>query len=196
MQKPQEERTFVLIKPEGVMRGIVGEIVSRFEKRGLKIIALKMVWPSAEHVNKHYPSDEDWFSNVGARTKEFFKAKNVDVKEHFGTDENVAIGKQVKGWLAEHLTSGPVTAFIIEGMHAVTVVRKIVGHTYPVEALPGTIRGDFSIDTPSAANVEKRAIKNIVHASGNEEEAAHEIEHWFAPEEIHDYKRADENVMF
>jgi len=196
MQKPQKERTVVLVKPEGVILGLIGDIISRFEKRGLKIIALKMVWPTKEHVDEHYPSHNEWFQSVGSRTKEFFKNKNINAREHFGTDDDIEIGRQVKGWLADHLTSGPVVAFIIEGMHAINVVRKIVGHTYPVEALPGTIRGDFSVDTPSAANVEKRAVKNIVHASGNADEAAHEIEHWFAPEEIHDYKRADENIMF
>ena len=196
MQKPQKERTVVLVKPEGVILGLIGEIISRFEKRGLKIIALKMVWPTKEHIDEHYPSHNAWFQSVGSRTREFFKNKNINAREHFGTDDDIEIGRQVKGWLADHLTSGPVVAFIIEGMHAINVVRKIVGHTYPVEALPGTIRGDFSVDTPSAANVEKRAVKNIVHASGNEAEAKHEIEHWFSPEEIYDYKRADENIMF
>ena len=196
MQKPQKERTVVLVKPEGVILGLIGDIISRFEKRGLKIIALKMVWPTKEHIDEHYPSHNAWFQSVGSRTREFFKNKNISAREHFGTDDDIEIGRQIKGWLADHLTSGPVVAFIIEGVHAINVVRKIVGHTYPVEALPGTIRGDFSIDTPSSANVEKRAVKNIVHASGNEAEAKHEIEHWFSPEEIHDYKRADEHVMF
>lgn len=176
------------------MRGLVGEVISRFEKRGLKVIALKMVWPTREHVDKHYPEHNEWFQTVGARTKEFFKNRNINAKEHFGTDDDIKIGQQVKGWLADHLTSGPVVAFIVEGMHAINVVRKLVGHTYPVDALPGTIRGDFSVDTPASANIEKRAVKNIVHASGNEDEAAHEIEHWFAPEEIHNYKLADEDT--
>lgn len=196
MQKPQEERTLVLVKPDGVIRGLVGEVITRFEKRGLKVIALKMVWPTSEHIDKHYPSHDEWFSSVGSRTSEFFKNKNIDVTEHFGTENAAEIGKQVKGWLTDYMTSGPVVAMAVEGMHAISTVRKLVGHTYPIEAAPGTIRGDFSVDTPSAANVEKRVVKNIVHASGNEEEASHEIEHWFSPEEIHDYKRADEHVMF
>lgn len=196
MQHPKKERTLVLVKPDGVLRGLVGEVISRFEKRGLKIIALKMVWPTVEHINKHYPSHDEWFNSVGSRTKEFFQGKGIDVKEHFGTDNAVEVGKQVKGWLADYLTMSPVVAVVVEGMHAITTVRKLVGHTYPIEALPGTIRGDFSVDTPSAANVEKRVVKNIVHASGNEEEATHEIEHWFSTEEIHDYKRAEEDIMF
>ena len=196
MAKPQDERTLVLVKPDGVIRGLIGETILRFEKRGLKIIALKMVWPTSEHIDQHYPSHNEWFSNVGSRTSEFFKNKNIDVKEHFGTENAVEIGKQVKDWLLDYMTVGPVVAMVIEGMHAITTVRKLVGHTYPIEALPGTIRGDFSVDTPSAANVEKRVVKNIVHASGNEDEAMHEIEHWFSPEEIHHYKRAAEHIMF
>lgn len=192
----KEERTLLLVKPDGVQRGLVGEIMSRFEKRGLKIVGLKMVWPTREHIDDHYPGSNDWFSSVGSRTSAFFKDHDVGVKEHFGTEDPVEIGKQVKGWLSDYLTRGPVVAMVIQGMHAITTVRKIVGSTYPVEALPGTIRGDFSVDTPAAANTEKRVVKNVVHASGNPEEAAHEIEHWFAPEELHDYKRSDEHVMF
>lgn len=196
MAHPKKERTLVLVKPDGVMRGLSGEVMSRFEKRGLKIVALKMVWPTAEHVDKHYPSSDEWFNTVGSRTKEFFEKKSISVKKHFGTDDAVDVGKQVKSWLADYITLCPVVAMVIEGMHAITTVRKLVGHTYPIEALPGTIRGDFSVDTPSAANVEKRVVKNIVHASGNAEEATHEIEHWFSPEEIYNYKRAEEDIMF
>ena len=126
----------------------------------------------------------------------FFKEHDIDIKDYFGTEEHVKVGKKVKEWLGDYLISGPVVAIIVQGMHAVSVVRKIVGHTYPVEALPGTIRGDFSVDTPAAANVEGRVVKNVVHASGDQEEASHEIEHWFSPEEIFDYKRAEEDIMF
>lgn len=192
----REERTFMLVKPDGVKRGLVGECLRRIEQRGLKIIALKMVWPTREHIAGHYPAHEKWFRSVGARTSEFFKEHEVDVEQHFGTKDEVAIGKQVKDWLGDYLTSGPIVAMVIQGMHAVTTVRKLTGHTYPVEALPGTIRGDFSVDTPAAANTEKRVVKNIVHASGDQEEASHEIEHWFSPEEIHHYKRAEEDIMF
>lgn len=193
---PKEERTFVAVKPDGVLRGLVGEIISRFEKRGLKIIALKMVWPTREHIDRHYPNHNEWLGSVGSRTSTFFKEHGVKVKEHFGTEDHVEIGKQVKRWLGDYMVSGPVVAMVVQGMHAIATVRKLVGHTYPVEALPGTIRGDFSVDTPAAANTEKRVVKNIIHASGNPEEAAHEIEHWFSPEEIHSYKRSDEDVMF
>ena len=196
MVNPRQERTVVLVKPDGVKRGLIGEIVSRFEKRGLKIVAMKMVWPTREHIDKHYPESDEWLNSVGSRTLAFFKEHNIDAKTHLGSEEATQIGKMIKGWLGDYLTQGPVIAMAIEGMHAISVVRKLVGSTYPVEAMPGTIRGDFSIDTPASANVQKRVVKNVVHASGDHSEASHEIEHWFLPEEIHSYKRFDEEVMF
>lgn len=192
----KKEKTVILIKPDGVKRGLMGEIISRFEKRGLKIVAIKMVWPTREHIDRHYPESGEWLNNVGSRTLAFFREHNIDAREHLGTEEAVEIGKKIKGWLGDYLTQGPVVAMVIEGMHAISVVRKLVGSTYPVEAMPGTIRGDFSIDTPAFANTEKRVVKNVVHASGDFQEAGHEIEHWFSPEEIHSYKRSDEDIMF
>ncbi|MBI4114569.1 MAG: nucleoside-diphosphate kinase [Candidatus Niyogibacteria bacterium] len=196
MAHPSEEKTVVLIKPDGVKRGLIGEIITRIEKRGLKIIALKMVWPTQEHIDKHYPAHDDWFRSIGERLTEFFKAQGLDAAKHFGTSDYIEMGKQTKGWLKNYLTEGPIVAMVIQGMHAISTVRKIVGSTYPAEALPGTIRGDFSVDAPTAANVDGRAVKNLIHASGNADEARNEVEHWFAPEEIHTYKRADEDIMF
>jgi nucleoside-diphosphate kinase len=193
---PKNERTLVLIKPDGVKRGLVGEIISRFEKRGLKIIAMKMVWPTEEHIAGHYPGDDHWLETIGEKTKSAFEKQGLDLMAKMGTDDHKEIGRRVQGWLEEFMTSGPVVAIIIKGMHAISTVRKIVGHTYPIDSPPGTIRGDFSVDTPTAANVEGRAVRNLIHASGDAKESAHEIEHWFAPEEIYDYKRADEDVMF
>ncbi|QQG46041.1 MAG: nucleoside-diphosphate kinase [Candidatus Niyogibacteria bacterium] len=193
---PKEERTLVLVKPDGVKRGLVGEILTRFEKRGLKIIALKMIQPTKEHISGHYQGEDEWLETIGEKTKSAFEKQGLDLMGKMGTNESKEIGRKVKGWLEDFMTSGPVVAMVIQGMHAISTVRKIVGHTYPIESAPGTIRGDLSVDTPTAANVEGRAVRNLVHASGDEKEAAHEILHWFAPEEIHGYKRADEDVMF
>lgn len=136
MINPKQERTVVLIKPDGVKRGLIGETIARIEKRGLKIIALKMIWPTREHIHGHYPESEDWLGTVGSRTHGFFKKHNIDIKNHFGTEEHIKIGRKVKEWLGDYLTSGPIIAMAISGMHAISVVRKIVGHTYPSEALP------------------------------------------------------------
>ena len=102
----------------------------------------------------------------------------------------------VAGWNVEFLTSGPMVAMVVQGIHAVDMVRKIVGKTIPAIAEMGTIRGDFSVDSPTLANAGKRAIHNVVHASGDQTEAAHELKHWFSPREINEYKRAEEEIMF
>ena len=196
MAHPKLEQTLVIIKPDGVLRGLVGEIIQRFERRGLKLAGLKMVWPSRTHIDKHYPNDPAWFRTLGERTGNFFAEHKLDVKKSFGTADPIKIGRQVKSWMGDFMIQGPVVAMVVQGMHAITTVRKLVGHTYPIEALPGTIRGDFSVDTPTAANPEKRVIKNIIHASGNPAEAKHELKHWFSPKELYNYKRADEDIMF
>lgn len=193
---PSQERTVVLIKPDAVVRGLIGEIIARFEKRGLKVIALKMVWPTPEHAEKHYSGSEDWLKGMGQKTIDAFKEYSINVKEKMGTDDALEIGKMVQKWNVNYLSMAPVVAMILKGMHAISTVRKLVGHTLPILAQPGTIRGDFSIDTNTAANMDQRAIRNIVHASGDPSESAHEIEHWFSPEEISDYKRAEEDTMF
>lgn len=195
-QHPKEERTVVLIKPDGVKRGLIGEIISRFEKRGLKVIALEMFQPTKEQIDEHYPKDGNWIKRIGEKTKNNYKEYGVDSKKEFGTDDSLEIGKMVRGWLLGYMTSGPMIKMAVKGIHAVSMVRKIAGSTMPSQAEMGTIRGDFSVDDATAANRDKRGIHNIVHASETPEEAEHEINFWFAPEEINDYKRAEEDIMF
>lgn len=193
---PKEERTFILIKPDGVKRGLVGECVKRVEQRGLKIIALKMIRADAEHARTHYSGAEDWLRGMGEKTLESYAKYGKDPVKELGTADPVKIGKMIHEWLADFLSSGPVVAMVVSGIHAVDMVRKIVGKTLPAFAEMGTIRGDFSVDSPVLANLDKRAIHNLVHASGDAVEAAHEITHWFSADEIHDYKRAEEDIMF
>jgi nucleoside-diphosphate kinase len=193
---PKEERTVVLVKPDGVMRGLVGEILTRFERRGLKILALKLVYPSREHAAGHYSGSDDWIKGMGNKTIETFAKYGIDVVKEMGSSDAFEIGKKVQEWNVNYLAMGPVVAIVLEGMHAITTVRKIVGNTLPILAETGTIRGDYSIDTNTAANVDKRAIRNIVHASGDPSEAEHEIKHWFKADELMSYKRSDEDVMF
>jgi len=193
---PALERTLVLVKSDGVQRGLIGEVVGRMEKRGLKIIAMKMVKPTLEHLDEHYPKDEVWIARLGEKGFTVFKEYGLDPKEYMGTNDKKEAGTMVRKWLIDYLLEAPVVAMIIEGVHAVDMVRKISGTTLPSKAEIGTIRGDFSVDSPAAANLEGRAIKNIVHASENKEEAEHEIAHWFAAEEIFEYKRSDHVVMF
>jgi len=196
MSHPKEEKTVLIIKPDGVKRGLVGEIISRIEKRGLKIIALQMIWAEKEQIDNHYPKDEAWIRRLGEKTLKNYKTFGLDPIKELGTDDPLEIGKTVRGWLIDYMTSGPLVKMVVKGIHAIAMVRKIVGSSMPAEAEMGTIRGDFSVDDATAANRDKRAIHNLVHASENEKEAEHELNFWFAPEEIHDYKRAEEDIMF
>ncbi|MCX6808503.1 MAG: nucleoside-diphosphate kinase [Candidatus Berkelbacteria bacterium] len=191
------ERTFTMIKPDGVERGLIGEILGRFEKRGLKIIALKMVKPSVEHIDNHYPKDDTWIARLGDKGFNCFAEYGLNPKEVMGTDNNLEAGKMVRQWLVDYMIEAPVVAMVIEGIHAIEMVRKITGSTLPNKAEIGTIRGDFSVDSPAAANLNKRSIKNLIHASETKAEAENEIKHWFSEEEIHpDYDRADHAAMF
>lgn len=191
------ERSVVLIKPDGVMRGIIGQIITRFERVGLKIIAMKMVWVSKEMAGKHYPDSRiEFLKGMGQKSLDNYKEYGMDPVKEMGSADPLEIGKMVNTWLKEYLTSGPVIAMLIEGNHAIAVIRRIVGHTLPAMAASGTIRGDFSIDSSALANARRRPIRNLIHASGNLEEEKIEEELWFDPKEVHSYKRADEDAMF
>ena len=189
------EQSVVLIKPDGVKRGLIGEIIRRLERAGLKIIAMKMVWVDKDKVGKHYADKKDYLLSVGKKTLETYKKYGKDPKESLGTMDPLEIGKIVRKWIMEFLSSGPVLAILLEGPGAVAVVRKIVGPTFPSDALPGTIRGDYSFDSAHFANEKKRVAKNLIHASGSVEEAEFERQLWFHEDEIYSYKRSEEEVM-
>jgi nucleoside-diphosphate kinase len=196
MQNPIQEKTFVLIKPDGVKRGLIGEIIRRIEQRGLKIVALQMIHATPEDIDKHYPKDESWIRALGEKTLAVYKKYGYDpIKEH-GTDDPLKIGMEVRKWNIDFLTSGPMVKMVVQGVHAIDMVRKLVGNTIPSLAEMGTIRGDFSVDSPVLANKQHRAIRNLIHASGNPAEASHEISMWFSEQDIHEYKRAEDDTMF
>ena len=196
MREIRKERTLVFLKPDGVQRGLVGEVVGRFERAGLKVVGMKMLWPDRPLLDRHYPKDEGFLKTIGGKTKEAFAGYGLDVKKEIGTDDALEIGRQVRGWLIDYVSSGPVIAFVLEGIHAVSAVRKLIGDTLPYRAAPGTIRGDFSVDSPTVANLMKRPVRNLIHASGSVEEASLEIPLWFRKEELYEYPRADERAMF
>lgn len=190
------EQTLIILKPDAICRGLMGEIISRFEKVSLKVVAAKMVQVTQELANKQYPlSRKEWLEGMGKKTLENYKELSVDPKGQLGTEDPLAIGKIIQGWLVEMITSGPVLAAVLEGPHAVSLTRKLCGHTLPLSAQPGTIRGDLSFDSSYLANTGKRAIKNLIHASGTLAEAKYEISLWFSPDEIHSYERSEEKVM-
>lgn len=190
------EKTCLIVKPDGVLRGLTGEIIRRIEQAGLKIVALKMVKPTTKQVQENYPGTEEWLKGMGEKTLKNYVDYGKDPKKELGTSDSLKIGKMIESWIIKYWTQGPVVAMVLEGNHAVETTRMIVGYTIPATAQPGTIRGDYSIDSPILANFKRRPIKNIVHASGTQEEAETEIKNWFSAKEIVSYKRADEDIMF
>ena len=187
------EQTVVLIKPDGVKRGLSGEIIHRFERMGLKITAMKMLLPSRELLHKHYGTDKDTtIARLGGKTLETYKKYGRDPIREFGTEDPMELGKLVVGWLLDYVSSGPVIAILFEGRHAVENVINLAGPTMPVNAPAGTIRGDFSTDSAAYANDERRGVSNLIHISGSIEEANFEKTLWFDPSEIHEYKRVED----
>ena len=165
------ERTIVIIKPDGVKRGLVGEIIRRFENAGLKIRAMKMMLASKELIRKHYP--ESMAIGLGKKAEK----GGTKVRDY------ERMGKQILSWLRDYLTEGPVIPIILEGERVREKVREIVGYTDPSVAKPGTIRGDLGEDSIKKANEEKRAVRNLVHVA-DPENVEREIKLWFEPEEI------------
>jgi len=182
--KSFDERTLVLIKPDGVQRRLVGEIIKRFEQTGLKIIALKFLLPSKELVNKHYPSEEEWFRKVGE--------KSLGEKS---PKEQIAFGKMIKESSVNFFTASPIVAMVLQGNQACAVVRKITGSTEPTTSDVGTIRGDLTTDSYSAGDAGSRAVRNLIHASESPKEAAREIQVWFKKEELVNYRLLDEVLL-
>lgn len=180
----KEEKTFVMIKPDGVKKHLIGEIITRFEQRDLKIIALEMFQPTKDQIDEHYPKDKAWIARLGQKTLGTYEKYGVDPIKELGTDNDYEIGKMVRKWLVDYMTSAPLVRMVVQGIHAVDMVRKICGVTIPNLADMGTIRGDFSADSPSVANSEKRAVMNLIHASETPQEAEHEIKHWFGNRDV------------
>jgi nucleoside-diphosphate kinase len=189
------ENTVVIIKHDGVARGLMGEVIKRFEKVGLKLVAMEFLQGTADMGEAHYPRTKEWLTKVGNRTLEEYKQKDIDPNVKFGTDDAVEIGKIIKKWNIEYLTYGPVLAMIWQGPDAVLTVRKLVGETNPSKAQPGTIRGDFCVDNAEIANHYDRPIYNLIHASGTVEEAEQEIQLWFGKQEIFEYEAYKDHFL-
>ncbi len=189
--KPQKERSFVIIKPDGVQRTLIGEIISRIERTGLKVVAIKMFVPDRARATQHYGKDDAWCEKVGARTIE-------NIEKGGGRPEKAAIeyGRDIINALLNYMTCGPVVAMVIEGNHAVGIVKKLVGGTEPLTSDVGTIRGDFTVDSYSTANVGGRAVRNLIHCTDVPEEAQREIDIWFKPEDIIDYRLVQEQILY
>jgi len=186
------EKSLVLVKPDGVARGVVGEILARFEKVGLKITALKMVWPERDQVDRHYALTEEWMKGVYDKAKKKFDAMG----QKFPYKTHQEYGAYIKKGLIDFILSGPVVAMVLEGQEAVSLVRKMVGATEPMGSAPGTIRGDYSLDSYALSNSQDRPLRNLVHASGTVAEGESETALWFKPKEILQYKHVLDGVLY
>lgn len=191
MEKPKQERTMVAIKSESIQRNLIGEFISKFEHRGLKLVACKLLAPSAELIGKHYADDEAWYVSSGTKTRANYEAKG---EKNLLTPKQY--GQRTRALLMDSLNDRPILVMVWEGPHAVALGRKTAGATNPLIADIGSIRGDYSHDSYEVSDGTGRAIQSLVHASGSVEEAENEIALWFKPEEILDYDLVLEDVFF
>jgi len=192
MQHLKKERTLVIVKPDGVQRSLVGEIIKRLERIGLKIVAMKMVVPDAKKIEKHYTLDPNWRKVTGEKTIAGYKSKGLTPP----SEDPLEITAKILANLIKFMTSGPVVPMIIEGAHAVKIVRKLVGGTEPLTSDVGTIRGDYVLDSYQMSDTDDRSIRNLIHASGSVEEAEMEIKHWFDNSEIINYRLVQEQIIY
>ncbi|MEK7114100.1 MAG: nucleoside-diphosphate kinase [Patescibacteria group bacterium] len=192
MAHPKTERTLVVVKPDGIQRALIGEIMKRYERIGLKLVALKMFVPTETMIEEHYLLDSEWKKKVGKKAITSYQKKG----ETPPSSDPIEVGNLVVKRLKKYMTSGPVIAMVWEGAHAIELVRKITGGTEPRSAEVGTIRGDFVVDSYQMADGDNRAIRNLIHASGSAPEANMEIPHWFKPEEIISYKVPHEATLY
>lgn len=189
-RKLKTQRTLVLVKPDGVQRHLVGDILHRFEQAGLKLVGLKLIWATEKIIDKHYRHDVEYLTSIGEKT-----IKGMEQLGIVPDGTPLELGRRVRSYLSRHLTTGPVVAIVLQGTNAIRNVRQLVGSTDPLVADIGTIRGDLTIDTIQLADLEQRSVRNLVHASGDPEEAEREIPIWFSADELHDYQTVMDVVL-
>lgn len=189
---PKKERTFVMLKPDAIQRGLVGEIVGRFERAGLKIVHMKMLVLPEETLWDHYAKDDAWFLKKGTKIMEDRKANGMIVDK-----EPLEYGKDIIRALVKFMTSSPVVMLALEGNSAVSVVKKLVGDTEPATSDVGTIRGDYTMDSYNIAAIDDRAVRNLMHCSDVPEEAARELSLWLGGEkDMLNYRLVSEAILY
>ena len=182
----------MIVKPDGVQRGLIGEIIKRYEQVGLKMVGMKMMMATPELVEQHYTLDPAWRKVTGEKTIKGYKDKGLVPPTEDPFEVTAAILKNNM----TYMTAGPIIAMIWEGAHAVQIIRKITGSTEPLMSDVGTIRGDYVLDSYQMTDADKRAVRNLVHASGSVKEAEDEIKHWFTEKEIMNYKLIAEQILY
>ncbi|MDP3685401.1 MAG: nucleoside-diphosphate kinase, partial [bacterium] len=184
------QRTLVLVKPDGVQRHLVGEIIRRFEQAGMKLVGLKLVWATPRIIDRHYRHDAEYLTSIGEKTIKGMKELGITMSE-----TPLEIGQRVRSYLTRFLAISPVVAMVLQGTNAIRNTRQLVGSTDPLMADIGSIRGDLTIDTIQLADLEQRTVRNLIHASGDPEEAEREIPIWFSPDELHAYRTVMDVVL-
>ncbi len=192
MSHPKLERTLVIIKPDAVQRSLVGEIIKRYERIGLKLAAIKMMVAAPEHIESHYTLDPEWRRITGEKTIKGYESKGLEAPEK----DPLKVTDALLGKLKKYMTSGPIIVMVWQGAHAVKIVRKLTGGTEPLTSDVGTIRGDYVLDSYEMTDKDGRSIRNLVHASGSVKEAEEEIKHWFTPEEVINYNLVQEQILY
>jgi len=187
----KKERVFVILKPDAVHRSLVGEIMKRLESTGLKFTAVKMLTPTREQVLAHYNKDDAWCEEKGNLTIKNLKEKGKEPEK-----TALEYGRDIMEGNVAFMTCSPVIILVLEGNHAVGIVKKIVGSTEPMSSDVGTIRGDMTLDSYSLANADGRAVRNLIHCSDSTKEAEREIKVWFSDEEIMDYTHVNERMLY
>jgi len=190
-KQPHREQTFIILKPDAVQRSLVGEIIKRIERTGLKCVAMKMFEPDEKRLLEHYNKDEEWFLKKGTNVVRDLEKLGLPIEK-----EAIEYGRDIIRTIVRYMTSGPVVAMVWEGNQAVNVVMKIVGTTEPTTSDVGTIRSDYTLDSYSLASFENRAVRNLVHCSDSPEEAKREMDIWFSEAERMNYINAQERFMY
>jgi len=191
MINPKKERTLVILKPDAVQRGLIGEVIKRLENTGLKLVAMKMVNATEDQLWQHYNKDDEWFLKKGTRTIEERTAMGMPVEK-----EAIEYGKDIIRALVKFMSCGPVVPMILEGNQAVGIVKKIVGSTEPLSSDSGTLRGDYTLDSYELASLDSRAVRNLIHCSDPLSDAVREIPIWFTEEEILKYRLIAEQILY
>lgn len=188
---PKKERTLVIVKPDGVQRGLMGEVLRRIERTGLKFSAVKMLVPKEEQCWEHYHKDDEWFHSKGGRIVDDRKAQGLPIEK-----EAVEYGRDIIRANVNFFTSGPVLVMVVEGNQSVAIVKKLVGGTEPSTSDVGTIRGDLTVDSYELSSIDNRAVRNLVHCSDKPEEAEREIKIWFSEDDIVKYRLVAEQILY
>mgnify|MGYP003983925999 CR=1 FL=1 len=192
MIHPKKEKTFVIIKPDGVQRSLIGDVISRFERVGLKLVYMKFELLSDEQkIWDHYGKDDAWFQKKGDGIVENRKAAGLPIDK-----EAIEYGRDIIGALVNYMKAGPVVVMVWEGNESVAVVKKLVGGTEPTTSDVGTIRGDLTLDSYQIANLGERAVRNLMHCSDEAEEALREIKLWIDEKDIVEYRLVQEQMLY